>query len=140
MNWLEIGNVQFLDYSYHDWTKGVKLGYLISFSEKDGILIRDSQSFELIFNNVSYGGKKLYYYIFEEELFFTVNDRIFKFDFGIKAFGKSIGRAVHEEVQDSVMVFCQGRNYSLKAFESGPVGPVIPFCQRQSVGILVSIP
>lgn len=85
MNWLEIGNVQFLDYSYHDWTKGVKLGYLISFSEKDGILIRDSQSFELIFNNVSYGGKKLYYYIFEEELFFTVNDRIFKFDFGIKA-------------------------------------------------------
>ena len=62
------------------------------------------------------------------------------FDFGIKAFGKSIGRAVHEEVQDSVMVFCQGGNYSLKAFESGPVGPVIPFCQRQSGGILVSIP
>ena len=25
------------------------------------------------------------------------------FDFGIKAFGKSIGRAVHEEVQDSVI-------------------------------------
>ena len=50
----------------------------------------------------------------------------------IKAFAR-IGRAGSRRSLDSVMVFCQGRNYSLKVFESGPVGPVIPFCRDNLV-------
>ncbi|MCO5279359.1 MAG: hypothetical protein M9911_15350 [Saprospiraceae bacterium] len=81
MSWLETYNLQFLDYSYLDWTYGIKLGYIIYFSKEDGVKIIDTHTYNLVFHDHTLAGAKLYYYIFDNNLFFSVNNAVFEYNF-----------------------------------------------------------
>lgn len=82
MNWIELGRINdFRDFSYRHWSNGIILGYLIYFSVEDGITIKDAVSLKTIYNNRGYAGSIMNYYVFNNQLFFCADNRLFQFDF-----------------------------------------------------------
>ena len=81
MKWIELRALEFPDYSYSDWKNGIELGFLISFSHERGIIIIDCNSMKLVFEGREYAGRKVNYFIFDQELYFSIEQSIYKFDF-----------------------------------------------------------
>lgn len=81
MIWKHIQDVNRFYHSSSSWFKAIQLGFLIECSKDIGILIRVIKTLDTVFTTKEFIEKNVDYYVFDNALFFRVNNILKKFDF-----------------------------------------------------------
>jgi hypothetical protein len=79
MNWKQVKTIEsFYNFSNESWMDALELGYIVYFPKELGIIIRDINSYNILFNSKEYLDSDVYYYVFNNKLFFRINNSLFE--------------------------------------------------------------